>query len=339
MNKLSICALLLFTASIFSCSKDSKIPDEDIIQLAIPKGFPNVDLPENNQLTNAKISLGKELFYEKLFARDSSLSCGSCHMQEFAFTDALQNSRGIDNQIGIRNSLPLFNLAWKKQFFRDGGVQILELVALNSINAHNEFDINTEILVQRLQANSKYVQLFRTAFNDTISLNKTLFALASFQRTLISGQSNYDKYTYYNNSNALTASQVRGKDLFFSSKTDCSSCHGGFNFSNESIQSNGYFSVYPDSGRQRITLSEHDRGKFVVPSLRNISVTGPYMHNGSVQTLEEIIDNYNNGNTDFVNKNSLIRPLGLSPQEKQDLVAFLDALTDLSFLHNQAFKP
>jgi cytochrome c peroxidase len=339
MNKTSIIAILISTIIIFSCSKDTIIPDEKIVQLEIPRGFPDVDLPDNNQLTQAKIDLGKELFFEKLFSRDSSLSCSSCHMQEHAFTDALQNSRGIDNQLVLRNSTPLFNLAWRKQFFRDGGVQILELVALNSINAHDEFDINTSILTQRLKSIPRYVQLYRTAFNDTISLNKTLFALASFQRTLISGNSDYDKYTFYNNTNALSASQLRGKDLFFSDKTDCSSCHGGFNFSNESLQSNGYFSTYPDSGRQRITLHESDRGKFVVPSLRNIALTAPYMHNGSVQSLEEIVDNYNNGNTDFTNKNNLIRPLGLSSQEKQDLVEFLKSLTDTEFINNPAFKP
>ncbi len=256
-----------------------------------------------------------------------------------AFSDGLETSIGIDNRHGFRNSLPLFNLAWRHSFFRDGGVQILELVALNSINDHKEFDINTDILLQRLQNSPKYTPLFRNAFNDTVTLNGTLFALASFQRTLISANSNYDKYTFYGNTNALNAEQMRGKDLFFSSKTDCFSCHGGFNFSNDSFQSNGYFSSYPDSGRQRVTLYESDRGKFLVPSLRNIAYTGPYMHDGSVATLEEIIDNYNAGNSNFINKSPLIRPLGLTLQEKSDLLAFLQSLSDVEFIQNPDFNP
>jgi cytochrome c peroxidase len=331
--------ILTSAITLVSCSKDVTIPDVQVVNLEIPRGFPTVELPENNKLTKAKIKLGKELFFDKLLSADNSISCSSCHSPALAFTDGLTTSIGVDNRAGLRNALPLFNLAWKRSFFRDGGVQILELVALNSINDHREFDINSNILLERLQSSLKYSTLFRNAFNDTITLNGALFALSSFQRTLISGKSDYDKYTFYGLKNALSEEQIRGKELFFSSKTDCSSCHGGFNFTNDSFQSNGYFTTYPDSGRQRITLNESDRGKFQTPSLRNVALTAPYMHNGSVATLDEIIDNYNNGNSSFVNKSPLIRSLGLTLQEKSDLLAFLNSLSDLEFIQNPDFKP
>jgi len=337
--KYAFLTILISAIAFISCSKDVTIPDEQIVNLQIPRGFPNIDLPENNQLTTAKIKLGKELFFDKLLSSDNSLSCSTCHSQSLAFTDGLSTSIGVDNRNGLRNSLPLFNLAWKRSFFRDGGVQILELVALNSINDHREFDINTDVLLERLQSSPKYSTLFRNAFNDTVTLNGALFALASFQRTLISGNSDYDKYTFYGINNALSAEQIRGKDLFFSSKTDCSSCHGGFNFSNDIFQSNGYFTSYPDSGRQRITLNESDRGKFLIPSLRNIAFTAPYMHDGSIASLNEIIDNYNNGNSNFVNKSPLIRSLGLTLLEKSDLLSFLNSLSDVEFIQNPDFKP
>jgi len=337
--KYAFLTILISAIAFISCSKDVTIPDEQIVNLEIPRGFPNIELPVNNQLTKAKIKLGKELFFEKLLSSDNSLSCSTCHSQSLAFTDGLSTSVGVDNRNGLRNSLPLFNLAWKRSFFRDGGVQILELVALNSINDHREFDINTDVLLERLQSSPKYSTLFRNTFNDTVTLNGALFALASFQRTLISGNSDYDKYTFYGINNALSAEQIRGKDLFFSSKTDCSSCHGGFNFSNNIFQSNGYFTSYPDSGRQRITLNESDRGKFLIPSLRNIAFTAPYMHDGSIASLNEIIDNYNNGNSNFVNKSPLIRSLGLTLLEKSDLLAFLNSLSDMEFIQNPDFKP
>jgi cytochrome c peroxidase len=337
--KYTFLTILISAIAFISCSKDVTIPDEQIVNLEIPRGFPNIELPENNQLTKAKIKLGKELFFEKLLSSDNSLSCSTCHSQSLAFTDGLSTSVGVDNRNGLRNSLPLFNLAWKRSFFRDGGVQILELVALNSINDHREFDIDTDVLLERLQSSPKYSTLFRNAFNDIVTLNGALFALASFQRTLISGNSDYDKYTFYGINNALSVEQIRGKDLFFSSKTDCSSCHGGFNFSNDIFQSNGYFTSYPDSGRQRITLNESDRGKFLIPSLRNIAFTAPYMHDGSIASLNEIIDNYNNGNSNFVNKSPLIRSLGLTLLEKSDLLAFLNSLSDMEFIQNPDFKP
>ncbi len=331
--------ILLIVIAISSCSKDPSIPNTDVIPLDIPNGFPNPIIPEYNQVTKAKIRLGKALFYEKGLSRDSSTSCASCHFQFAAFADPNTLSTGIDGRLGFRNSQALFNLAWKPDFFRDGGVQSLELVTLNPLHSSSEFDSNSADMIRKLKNSSYYVQLFREAFNDTVSLSNTLFALATFQRTLISGNSPYDRYIFNGNEASLNDAQKRGMNLFFSSRTNCSTCHSGFNFTKEGYFANGLFPAYPDSGRQRITLLETDRNKFSVPSLRNIEYTAPYMHNGEYSSLEEVVDIYNSGGFNVMNKDSLIRPLGLTADEKADLISFLKSLSDEEFISNPNFQP
>ncbi|MEX1188580.1 MAG: cytochrome c peroxidase [Bacteroidia bacterium] len=331
--------LFILASILIACGKDPAIPNQQTINLTIPEGFPQPNIPPGNPITKAKLKLGKALFYETGISRDSSVSCASCHFQFAAFSDPRALSTGVEGRSGFRNSQALFNLAWRPNFFRDGGVQTLELVALNALHANSEFDSNTPEMLRKLQSSARYRDLFRLAFNDTVSIQGALFALASFQRSLISGNSNYDRYTNGKDSNALSESQVRGMNLFFSNKTNCSDCHSGFNFTKEGFFANGLFPAYPDSGRQRITLFESDRNKFSIPSLRNIEKTAPYMHNGEVANLEDVIEGYNLGGFDVQNKDSLIRPLGLSADEKADLLSFLLSLTDNDFLNNQDFQP
>jgi cytochrome c peroxidase len=327
-------AIALFT----SCSKDPALPLSNDYILKIPKGFPEIEIPENNPLTSAKIRLGKSLFFEKALSLDSSISCASCHFQERAFSDPASVSTGVQSQIGKRNASALFNLAYKKNYFRDGGVTNLDLTGLNAIHAENEFNSSLQIIFNRLNKSTVYRQLFLEAYNDTVTINGTLLALGSFLRTLISGNSAYDDYINGNPA-ALNESEIRGMQLFFSSKTSCSECHGGFNLRNEGFFNNGFFEVYSDSGRQRITLRADDRAKFSVPSLRNISVSGPYMHNGTVNELSSVIERYNQGGFDQPGKSELIRPLGLTENEKLDLLHFLNTLTDYTFLNDIMHKP
>ena len=338
------CKLFCFTALALiilcsSCESDSAIPDLNPVSLDIPIGFPEPKIPINNPVTEAKIKLGKALFHDNILSKDSSISCASCHIQQFSFADPNNLAIGINGVEGIRNVLPLINLAWENSFFRDGGVQSLELVALNAIHSEKEFNTSAQEIEDRLKANVEYNSLFRQAFNDTISINNILFALSTFQRTLISGNSQFDKFYYQGKDNALNESQKRGLDLFFSDRTNCSSCHSGINFSSKTFEANGLFEAYPDSGRQRITLNEVDRAKFKVPNLRNVELTAPYMHNGEVNTLEEVIYLYNEGGYEIANKSELIRPLGLSEDEKQDLISFLKSLTDITFVNNTKFQP
>ncbi len=329
---------LLLLISLAACKNDGSVLDENYIKLEQPKGFPVITHELANELTESRITLGKKLFYETRLSADNSISCGSCHKADFAFADLIALSNGIRNQTVFRNTQPLFNLAWNTHFFRDGGVNRLHLAALNPIQNPAEFDNNLLEIVKRLQSDNAYLSLFNKAYNDGLSGNNLLHALACFQLSLISGNSNYDKYVN-GASTALNEAEKRGMQLFFSERTGCNSCHTAPLFTNRAFKSNGFFSEYADSGRQRITMLESDRGLFSVPSLRNIAYTAPYMHNGSIKTLDEVIATYNHGGSTFANKDSLIRPLNLSNTERADLVAFLNALSDPTFIIDKRFKP
>jgi cytochrome c peroxidase len=329
------CAAMTF---LVSCSKDPALPRPEAFLLKIPKGFPPPEIPENNPLSKEKVQLGKALFFEELLSIDSSISCASCHFQERAFSDPSAVSTGVMAQTGKRNASALFNLVYKKSYFRDGGVTNLDLTSLNALHAENEFNSSPEIMFNRLKNSPAYRQMFRNAYNDTVTIQGALLALGSFLRTIISGNSAYDAYKNGNEA-ALNESEKKGMELFFSSKTSCSECHGGFNFRNEGFFNNGFFEEYSDSGRQRITLLASDRAKFSVPSLRNIAVSGPYMHNGSINDLSTVIERYNQGGFNHPGKSDFIRPLGLNENEKEDLLHFLNTLTDYSFLNDIAYQP
>lgn len=320
-----------------ACEKDIFIPDLKRLDLAIPKGFPQPSIPTDNPITQAKIDLGKQLFFDKLLSADSSVSCGSCHFQEFAFAESRPISIGIGGQLGFRNAQPLFNLAWHPHFFRDGGVPSLELSILNPINNHVEMAISIPEILHRLNNHPSYPERFRRAFNDTVTIFGFVRALATFQRTLISGNSKYDRHLNANES--LSELEKLGESLFFSPQTSCSSCHSGFNFTNFNFENNGLYIAYADYGRQRITTLESDRGKFSVASLRNIAYTAPYMHDGSLINLDQVIEHYNSGGQSHPNKSPLIRPLGLTENEKFALKSFLLTLSDEQFVNNVDFKP
>jgi cytochrome c peroxidase len=329
---LIILACFLFWA----CSKDGILEDQVVIQPEIPFGFPNLPESLENQLTEARVQLGKRLFFEKLLSNNGSISCASCHFQELAFSDPSPTSFGIEGKIGFRNAQPLFNLGYKKHFFRDGGVNSLRLSSLNPISNPIEMGSDIVSVIKRLKENGSYISDFQLAYQDTISALSILNALECFQKVLISGNSKFDQWQ--RGVAELSPSEELGRNLFYSDRTHCSSCHGGFNFSNDDFKSNGLFETYADSGRQRITTLASDRGKFAIPSLRNISVTAPYMHDGSIETLEEVLSLYNQGGTSFENKDELIQPLNLTEIELAALRDFLITLKDDSFLNNQAFK-
>jgi cytochrome c peroxidase len=335
----TIVGLIVLVLTWSACSKDEALPDQEIIDFPTPKGFPEPEIPSYNLLTKAKIALGKKLFFDPILSRDNSISCNSCHKQSNAFADEQIVSIGVNNQIGFRNSQPLYNLAWRPSFFRDGGVTNLELTPLNAITSHVEMDNRIDIIVNRLNKIPSYQTMFRNAFNDTASTNGVLHAFACFLRTLISADSPYDRFAFSSDIDALNASAKRGKELFFSSRTDCSQCHSGFNFTNNTFQSNASSVTYPDSGRQRITLLPEDRGKFLVPSLRNTNFTAPFMHDGGLANLDSVIEHYNRGGKNFPGKSPLVRPLNLSSEEKKDLVEFLKSLNDVNFINNSAFHP
>lgn len=333
-----ICGIWLVLIGLLSCSKDTADFSRQILIIDAPEGFPEMMIPKDEELTPARIALGKKLFFEPILSSNNSISCGSCHFQAQAFGDPNPVSTGIDALPGTRNSPPLFNLGWRTRFFRDGGVDDLALSSLNPITNPHEMDFNIGGIVARLNSRSEYRVLFREAYDDTATAQHVIRALAAFQRMLISANSIYDQKFIRQENIEVSESAERGYTLFFGDKAGCYRCHSGFNFSSEEFRCNGLFETYPDSGRQRITFKPEDKGKFLVPSLRNVGVTAPYMHNGSILTLDEVIERYNQGGSSFTNKDPMIQPLGLTEAEKADLKAFLLTLTDEEFLNNPAFQ-
>jgi cytochrome c peroxidase len=311
-------------------------------ELPIPRGFPKPDVPEENFLTEERVKLGKMLFYDKLLSSDTSISCGTCHAPKTSFTDKEKFSLGVNKAIGDRNSMALINLAWHNSFMWDGGVASLELQIMNPLTNHKEMNMQVSDVVQRLSKHPMYPKLFKKAYGckpDAASLFK---AIASFERTLVSSNSRYDQFYYGKDAMVFNNSEIRGYYLFNSEKTHCTSCHTGFNFTNNTFQNNGLYSEYADQGRYKITFKEEDKGKFKVPTLRNIELTAPYMHDGSIKTLEEVVEHYNSGGHDHPNKSSHIHNNDSPPLtelEKIDLVNFLKTLTDTTFLNNPAFLP
>lgn len=332
--------ILLTTSSLFSCSVDDEInPQEDKYILIIPAGFPYPDIPIDNPLTQTKINLGKKLFYDTALSVDSTISCSSCHNAELAFSDDVSISEGVFGRLGFRNSPSLANVVYYPVMLKDGGNPTLETQPYVPLEDHFEMDFNMVLLVNRLNENAEYVAEFKNVFGSAPDPFGITRALAAFERTLISGNSPFDKYTYQGKTSALTTSQKEGMELFFSPELNCSSCHGGFLFTDNTFQNNGYFSDYSaDSGRARITLLAADVGKFRVPTLRNIALTAPYMHDGSVVSLEDVLDRYMEGGSGHENQSELIKPFNLSAGEKSDLINFLNALTDEEFISDPAFK-
>lgn len=337
----TILYILIFSTLAFSCRKESVFIDrelDEVYVLDLPIGFPSPHIPDDNILTKFRVELGKKLFFDPVLSKDYSISCASCHHPNKAFSDTTSVSKGVFGRTGTRNSPSLANVAYNSFFFKDGGVPTLELQVTAPIQDHNEMDINILEVTERLKLINNYVKLSKLAYNKEPGPFVITRAISAYERTLISGNSRFDKHNNGDLS-VLSLSEKRGKDLFFSNRTNCSSCHSGFNFTNNTFQDIGLYQNQLDSGRMRVTLDENDRNKFAVPSLRNVEVTRPYMHDGSMETLEEVVDFFNTGGHTSPNKSNLVTALNLSQSEKNDLVNFLKALTDEEFLTNKKFTP
>lgn len=315
------------------CSKDSGPSYFDPYQ-EIPEGFPDMVFPEGNEYSYSRWILGKKLFFDPVMSRDSSISCASCHMPNMAFTDNKATSPGIEMRPGTRNSPSLANVGYYPYLLREGGVPTLEMQVLVPIAEHNEFDFNVVDLSYKLRENEEYVNLAKQAYNREIDPYVITRAIANFERSIISGKSNYDKFINGNKS-ALNTNEKRGMDLFFSERLKCTSCHSGVFFTDHSFQNNGLYLNYPDSGRMRLTGEIKDRALFRVPSLRNVGLTYPYMHDGKMSTLLDVINHYNSGGVNHFNKSVKIEPLKLTEEEKSSLVAFLNSLSDFEFVNDR----
>lgn len=322
---------------LIQCKMDVEEATSKEFVFQIPTGFSEPILRKDNPITDSKIKLGKKLFFDPILSLDSSISCGSCHRPQFAYSDPNPISPGVDGKLALRNAPSLSNLAWHPYFFAEGGSPNLEAQILGPLEDPNEMAFSIIKAVERLKNNKDYVALFLESFSDSPSVYTTSRAIAAFERSLISSNSKFDRYVLARDSSAFNAEEKKGYQLFISEQLNCSSCHSGFMFTDFSFQNNGIYKVYADPGRMRLTLDDIDRGKFKVPSLRNIALTGPYMHDGSFESLEEIVDHYASGGKKHRNQSPKIQGFEISESDKKALVKFLHSLTDTVFTGQEVY--
>lgn len=292
----------------------------------VPEDITPFEVPADNPLTLAKVDLGRRLFNDPSISLDSTISCASCHKKDLAFADTLSITPGIHGLTGDRNPPSLLNAAYLQSINKDGGVAKLDIQALVPIEDENEMGISIVKLIDRLQADPDYSRQFTAAYGTDVNGYNIPRALASYVRTLISFDSPYDAYTNGDIS-ALSQSAIKGKALFFSDRLNCASCHSGNLLTNQSFQNNGLYNNYSDLGRALITLDSADVGKFRVPSLRNVALTAPYMHDGSLNSLQEVLDHYQHNLSGHTNQSPQLRSFELDDDEVQDMMAFLESLT------------
>ena len=301
-----------------------------------PPGFPNMNIPANNPITVEGVNLGNKLFHDKILSGNGSQACASCHLQSTAFSDPSQFSTGIDGFFGNRNASALVNVGWNESLNWDGSALKLEEQAFEPITNPIEMNDTWLNVENKLNSDDEYPTLFKNAFNiDYIDSNHVVMAIAQFERTLISANSKFDRYL--KGEAQLTASELGGYAIFNSEKGDCFHCHGTQMFMDNLFHNNGLDpEPFSDLGLAKVTGNSIDNGKFKTPTLRNIEVSAPYMHDGRFSTLEEVVEHYNSGGVYSLTIDPLMKKLEvglqLTNQEKQDLVAFLKTLTDTDFL-------
>jgi len=303
--------------------------------------FPLPALPRDNPLIVERVALGERLFNDTALSRDGTLSCASCHPRETAFADPRKLSVGVDGRIGTRHGMPLFNLAWKPSFFWDGRARSLREQVLVPIQDHLEMDETLDHVVRKL--GKDYGGGFERAFGSTeVTPERIGLALENFLLTLTSHDSKFDRAM--NGGEKLSPEEQRGFELFMMEReprmgslgADCFHCHGGALFTDHQFRNNGLAIDAADLGRFKVTKSAIDRGTFATPSLRNVAVTAPYMHDGRFSTLEQVMDHYSEGvqRTDTLDPNLAKHPVGglhLTAEDKRSLIAFLKTLTDIRF--------
>lgn len=294
--------------------------------------FPEMQYPEGNEYSDARFELGKRLFFDPILSIDSTLSCASCHLPNYAFSDTVNYSPGVFGRAGIRNAPSILNIGYHPYYLREGSIPTIEMQVLVPIQEKNEFAHNIVDISEELKEIPAYVEQSKNAYKRELDYFVITRALGVYERTLISKNSKFDGYV--KGENKLSKEENEGMKLFFGSKTNCSSCHGGFNFTKYKITNNGLYENYKDLGKMRATKDSVDLAKFKTPSLRNVEFTAPYMHDGSIKTLEEVVEHYNSGGENHINKDTLIKPLNLTDKEKKALVSFLKTLTEIELKDN-----
>jgi cytochrome c peroxidase len=357
---------LILSSLLFACKPPTSNQSE--FDWKLPKGFPSPLVPLDNPMSDAKVALGKKLFFDVDLSFNQSTSCASCHQPQFAFSEPKKTAVGSTGQRHRRNTQSLVNVAYNSNLtWAHSGLNQIEQQILIPMFSEDPIELgitgHESAVLQRFET-LDYAKLFEHAFDDSqVSFDKIVKALASYVRSLTSFASPFDEYAYQNNDGVMSDAAKRGMELFFSEKFECFHCHGGFNFTQSSQHENqrldlrpfhntGLFNVdvngaYPlyDQGLIEVTLQPNDMGKFRAPTLRNVEVSAPYMHDGSLATLDDVIEFYaaggrGNGVANPM-KSSFLAGFELQLQQKQDFIAFLQSLTDHHFLNsntNQALE-
>lgn len=339
MSKRHTLILISIILIIVACQKaGDRLPDT-VLAFAQPKNFPApVYNLESNPINSTVFELGKKLFYDPILSRNNTISCGTCHVAANAFTHHGHDlSHGIDDRVGIRNSMPLMNLAWADSFFWDGGVFHLDLSAIAPIENEVEMDESFAHVLQKLRQHESYPKLFENAFGSAeINSNSMLKALSQFMLMLVSADSKYDLVMRHEAQ--FTAEEQQGYKLF---KAQCSSCHPEPLFTDYSFRDNGIgLNPANDLGRYEISQLEDDKLKFKVPSLRNLKYTAPYMHDGRFVRLDAVMNHYKREIQQTENLDPILKEKGkieLDNEETAALLQFLNTLNDEQFIKNKLF--
>lgn len=350
----NIILLTLSAILVVGCNDDQIMPSRDLENIPyapspyvvdVPEGFPILEIPEDNPMTLEGVELGRRLFYDPILSADSTISCASCHFPELAFTDGRKHSTGINGQVGHRSSMSLVNVGfYYSGLFWDGRVQTLEEQSLHPIEDPIEQGNDLDVLIEQLKAHEDYAPRFRKAFGivDRSQINRKLIgkAIAQWERIIVSGNSRYDQYI--RGEISLTDEEDLGHSMFFDfddgfKDAECNHCHNVPLFTANTYHNNGLDSVgndytlFKDIGLG-INGIENDTGRFRTPTLRNIALTAPYMHDGRFMSLDDVLSHYNSGIKPARNKDPLVSNLEISQESRDALLAFMESLTDTSYL-------
>jgi len=310
---------LVISVVLASCAPE---PSSELLsELAT---WPQMEYPTDNEPDTQKIALGERLFFDPILSIDSSISCGSCHKEVYGFADDVAISPGVEGRLGKRNSPSLWNVGYQPYFMREGGVPTLEMQVLVPVQEHSEMAFNMVLLAQRLNASATYKNDFFEAFGDSATSYTITRALAQYERTLIQDISPFDEYVRGDNG-ALSATAKRGFELFYG-KAGCEGCHSGPLMTNFGFYNNGTQISTDDYGRAELTLDSADFYLFKVPSLRKVALTAPYMHDGSLASLRDVLEQYNQGGVGHDYTSDGIVPLNLNESELVALEEFLSTL-------------
>lgn len=313
------------------CVEPPAIPVDDLPQQlsldTVPLGLDSRPTNQNNVLVADRVALGRRLFFDPILSDDKTIACASCHQPDHGFASAEALPAGIKGKRGNRRAPTLFNRAYGTAFFWDGRAKSLEEQALEPIANPVEMGSSVDEATKRLRADSSYVKQFDAAFPDGVTKSNLAVSIASFERILLRGDSPVDRFRLSGNRPAMTIAERRGFWLY-ESKGQCWRCHGGANFTDERFHNTGvsWGHTPEDLGRFQVTGQDEDRGKFKTPTLRGVGQRPPYMHDGSVKTLEDVVEFYNRGGGTNPHRSPLLRPLELTPDDVKALVAFLKSM-------------